>query len=130
MNFNQGLDIRILTDEMAHQLAHTKYYSWNFKRRGLHFAFDDLRYEADVWRGIDLLESVGINLKHVLVYVLIGYNTTEEQDLYRINSLIERGVHPYIMPYNKHKSELTRWVNRLYYQFIPWESYNKQIHSI
>jgi hypothetical protein len=125
VNFSQGLDIRLLTDEMAELLSHTKYYSWNFKTRGLHFAFDDLRYEKDVWQGIDLLEKAGIPLKHCLFYVLIGYNTTEEQDLYRIRSLYSRGVHPYVMPYNKHKSDLTRWVNRLYYQFIPWEIYNK-----
>lgn len=125
VNFNQGLDIRLMTEEFAYQLAHTKYYSWNFKRRGLHFAFDDMRYEKDVWAGIDLLEKAGIKLKDCLFYVLIGYNTTEEQDLYRIRSLYDRGVRPYVMPYNKHKSDLTRWVNRLYYQFIPWEKYNK-----
>jgi hypothetical protein len=125
VNFNQGLDIRILDLEFAERLTQTKYYNWNFKIRGLHFAFDDMRYEKDVWQGIDLLDKAGIPLKHCLFYVLIGYNTTEEQDLYRIRSLYERGVHPYVMPYNKHKSDLTRWVNRLYYQFIPWEIYNK-----
>jgi len=125
VNFNQGLDIRLLTEEKAQLLSHTKYYSWNFKTRGLHFAFDELRYERDVWRGIDLLEQVGIPLKHCLFYVLIGYNTTEEQDLFRIRALYDRGVRPYVMPYNKYKSDLTRWVNRLYYQFIPWEVYNK-----
>jgi len=125
VSFNQGLDIRLLNREFAEALAQVKYYSWKFKRRGLYFAFDDLRYEKEVWAGIDLLEDVGINLKDVLFYVLIGYNTTEKDDLYRINSLYERGVHPYVMPYNQHKSKLTRWVNRLYYQFIPWSEYNK-----
>jgi hypothetical protein len=125
VNISQGLDIRLMTDDFAHILAHTKTYSWNFKTRGLHFAFDDMRYEKDVWRGIDILENAGINLRICLFYVLIGYNTTEEEDLYRINALYERGVHPYVMPYNKHKSKLTRWVNRLYYQFISWIEYNK-----
>ena len=125
VNFNQGLDIRLLDKEFAEALTSIKSYSWTFKRKGLHFAFDDLRYEKQVWVGIDLLERVGIDLKDVLFYVLIGFNTTEEEDLYRINSLYERGVHPYVMPYNQHKSKLTRWVNRLYYQFIPWSEYNK-----
>lgn len=125
VNFNQGLDIRLLDKKFAEQLAQTKYYNWTFKRKALHFAFDDLRYESDVWRGIDILESVGIKLSDVLFYVLIGFNTTEKEDLYRINSLYEKGVHPYVMPYNQHKSKLTRWVNRLYYQFIPWEVYNQ-----
>lgn len=125
VNFNQGLDIRLLDFEFAEQLAYTKYYNWTFKRRALHFAFDDLRYEKEVWVGIDILETAGIKLSDVLFYVLIGYNTTEEQDLYRVQKLYDRGVHPYIMPYNQHKSKLTRWVNRLYYQFIPWEVFNK-----
>ena len=124
VNFNQGLDIRLLDFEFAEALAQVKYYSWTFKRKGLHFAFDDLQYEKQVWAGIDLLEQVGINLKDILFYVLVGFNTTEKEDLYRIRSLHERGVHPYVMPYNQHKSKLTRWVNRLYYQFIPWEVYN------
>jgi len=125
INFCQGLDIRLLDLEFAEALTQIKYYSWTFKNRGLYFAFDDLRYEKQVWAGINLLERVGINLKTVLFYVLIGYNTTEKEDLYRINSLYERGVHPYVMPYNQHKSKLTRWVNRLYYQFIPWGVYNQ-----
>ena len=125
VNFNQGLDIRLLNEEFAEALTSIKSYNWTFKRKGLYFAFDDLRYEKQVWAGIDLLERIGINLKDVLFYVLIGFNTTEEEDLYRIKSLYERGVHPYVMPYNQHKSKLTRWVNRLYYQFIPWSEYNK-----
>lgn len=124
VNFNQGLDIRLLNLEFAEKLEQTKYYSWTFKRRGLHFAFDDMRYEKQVWAGIDLLEQVGIKLSNVLFYILIGYNTTEKEDLYRVNALYERGVHPYIMPYNKHKSKITRWVNRLYYQFIPYEVFS------
>lgn len=125
VNFNQGLDIRLLDKKFAEKLVRTKYYNWTFKRRTLHFAFDDLRYEKQIWKGIDILEEVGIKLKDVLFYILIGFNTTEEEDLYRVNSLYERGVRPYIMPYNQHKSKLTRWVNRLYYQFIPWEIYNQ-----
>ena len=130
VNFNQGLDIRLMNQEFAEQLAQTKYYDWEFKHRGLYFAFDDLRYEKAVWKGIDIIERVGIPLKHCLFYVLIGYNTTEEQDLYRIQALKERGVHPYVMPYNRYKSKLTRWVNRLYYQFIPWEIYKGGLSTL
>ena len=45
VNFNQGLDIRLLDKDKAALLASTKYYSWNFKTRSLHFAFDDPRHE-------------------------------------------------------------------------------------
>jgi len=125
VNFSQGLDIRLLDKEFTEALTRVKYCNWTFKRKALYFAFDDLRYEKEVWAGIDLLEQAGIKLKDVLFYILIGYNTTEEEDLYRVQKLYDRGVRPYIMPYNQHKSKLTRWVNRLYYQFISWEVYNQ-----
>ena len=123
VNFNQGLDIRLMTPETAEILAQTKYYSWNFKTRGLHFAFDDMRYEKEVWRGIDLLENAGVNPKHLMFYVLVGYNTTEQQDLNRIYSLKDRGVKPFVMPYNQTKNRLTRFVNGRYYEFMKLEDY-------
>jgi len=123
VNFNQGLDIRLVDTELATLLASTKYYSWNFKTRGLHFAFDDMRYENEVWQGIDLLENAGVNPKHLMFYVLIGYNTTEEQDLHRIYSLKDRGVKPFVMPYNQTKNRLTRFVNGRYYEFMKLEDY-------
>jgi len=85
-----------------------------------------MRYERAVWSGIDKLEQAGIKARNLMFYVLIGYNTTEEQDLYRIRSLDERGVVPYVMPYNKIKSQLARWVNRRYYQFIEWDDFKKK----
>ena len=36
VNFNQGLDIRLMTKEFAQALAQTKYYTWSFKTRSLH----------------------------------------------------------------------------------------------
>ncbi len=123
VNFNQGLDIRLVTEEVAAELAQTKYYSWNFKTRSLHFAFDDPRYEKDVFRGIDLLEDAGIRPSRLMFYVLVNYNTNEEQDLDRIYKLKDRGVVPYVMPYNQTKNRLTRFVNRRYIEFIKLEDY-------
>ena len=126
VNFSQGLDIRKMNSKLAAALATVKYHDWKFKSRRLHFAFDDMRYEKAVWRGIDLLENAGISPSHLMFYVLVGFNTTEEEDLYRIRSLHKRGVLPYVMPYNKKKesARLTRWVNRRYYQFIPYQEFH------
>lgn len=125
VNFNQGLDIRLVDDRNADLLASCRYYDWKFKTRKLCFAFDDLRYEKEVFDGIDILERNGIPPHRLMFYILIGYNTTEDEDLYRANKIVDRGASPYIMPYNKHKSDLTRFYNRMYYQFMPWEVYNK-----
>lgn len=123
VNFNQGLDIRLIDEELAALLASTKYYSWNFKIRALYFAFDDMRYEKEVWCGIDHLERAGIKLSHLMFYVLIGYNTTEKEDLHRIYSLKDRGVKPFVMPFNQCKNRLTRFVNGRYYEFMKLEDY-------
>jgi len=37
----------------------------------------------------------------IMCYVLIGFNTTEEEDLYRIHRLRELKIDPFVMPYNK-----------------------------
>jgi hypothetical protein len=71
----------------------------------------------------------GIKPSHVMVYVLVGFDTTLEQDFYRIEKIIELGSKPYVMPYNKAHlrddkiKHLARWINRKYYEFIPREAY-------
>jgi hypothetical protein len=129
VNYNQGLDARLLTDEFAELLAKTKFYSWNWKTRGVHFAFDEPKQEKKVRRAIDILGSVGIKPYRIMFYVLVGFNTTIEQDLHRIHVLKELGAYPYVMRYNQTKDEelynLARWVNRRYYQFIEWSDYKR-----
>lgn len=129
VNFNQGLDIRLVTKEFAGQLAQTKYHSWNFKTRSLHFAFDTLQVEGAVRRGIRKLEAAGIPPRSLMFYVLVGYDTTLEEDLYRVRVLKDLGTIPYIMIFNRRADpelkHLGRWVNRRYYQFIKWSDYKK-----
>lgn len=56
-----------------------------------------------------------------MCYVLVGFNSTVEQDMYRIERLRELGIKPYVMPYrdfeNKTKpsqyaKDLARYVNK------------------
>ena len=68
VNFNQGLDIRLIDRESAYFFSETYYYNWTFKRRGINFAFDDLRYEKKVREGLENLINVGIRPEHILVY--------------------------------------------------------------
>jgi hypothetical protein len=127
VNFNQGLDIRLVTKEFAEALSRTKYYSWNFKIRSLHFAFDTMKVERAVRRGFKKLESAGVPARNLMFYVLVGFDTTIKQDLYRVQVLKDLGAHPYIMIFNRKQDpqlrRLARWVNRHYYQFIEWQDY-------
>lgn len=65
------------------------------------------RWEATEWSA----EKMG-------VYVLVGYNSTIEEDLERIYTLRDLGYWPFVMVYNKDKlpprhtlKKLQRWVN-------------------
>lgn len=129
VNFNQGLDIRLVNKEFADLLSRVHYYSWLFKTRSLHFAFDTMKVERAVRRGIKTLNDAGIPPRNLMFYVLVGYDTTTEQDLHRVQVLKDLGAVPYIMIFNRDKNrelhQLARWVNRRYYQFISWEKYEK-----
>jgi len=128
VNINQGLDIRIMTDEFAEVLSQTKYYTWTFKRRGLHIALDDSRYKAEFLKGVDILLSKDIKPRNIMVYVLVGYNSTLKDNLERIELVKDMGLIPYIQLYNNSHDliirRLARWVNRKYYQFIEWEEFD------
>jgi hypothetical protein len=129
VNFNQGLDIRTINNHMAYLLSQTKTYDWHFKTRGFHVAFDTMRAEKGFLAGMKTLFDNGVKPNHVMVYVLVGFDTTYEQDLYRIEKIIELGSKPYVMPYNKAHlrneriKHLARWINRKYYEFVPREAY-------
>jgi len=127
INFNQGLDLRLLDIEFAQYLKETKYYDWTFRYRRLNFAFDDLRYEDKVRKGLEILKEVKIPLSYLSVYMITGYNTTREQDIKRLEILKEYNVRPYVMRYNQNKDEwlkhFARYVNRRYFEFIEWNEY-------
>lgn len=128
VNFNQGLDIRLVNEEFAQYLTEVKYYNWTFKLKALHFAFDDLRHEQAVRTGIQTLLDAGVSRRALLIYILVGYDSTFEEDLKRVEILKELGVKPYIMRYNRSKDErlrhLARYVNRRYFEFIDIKEYN------
>ena len=104
-----GLDIRLLDQEIAERLAELKLF------QTLHFAFDGMKDENAVRKGITLLKDAGINLRsQVQFYVLVGYNTTEDEDKYRCRLLKELGTNAFVMPYKKTKwtQRIARWANR------------------
>ena len=64
-------------------------------------------------------------------YVLIGYHSTEEEDLYRVNTLKDYGCDPYSMPFDKsdpYQKRFTRWVNhKAIFKTVDWKDYNQGI---
>lgn len=112
VDFNQGLDIRLMTAEKAEMIK-------RIKMKNLHFAWDqygDLEKIVPKFR--EFKEITGIGYQKLGVYVLCGFDTTIEQDLERIYTLRDLGYSPYVMLYNKDSiprghtlRKMQRWVN-------------------
>lgn len=107
-----GYDLRLLDDEKAEALKKTKFTS------KLHFAWDRMPDEPLILNSLKLLRKHKISGSRI--YVLIGYNTTIEEDIYRCQKIIEHKQDPYIMPYKRTKG------NRAFKRFIDsfmWRKY-------
>ena len=129
---NQGINVRLIDDTAAEALASVGYWDDQFKTRRLYTAWDNLKDEKIFFRGIDTLERHGILPKHVMVYMLIGYdkNETWERIHHRFDAMVERGVMPYPMVYNNVRKDLKafqRWAVRGLYRYVPWDEYRGSI---
>ena len=129
VNFNQGVNIRMITDETAAALASVKYFDADFKVRRLYTAWDNLGQEKVFFQGLDKLTQAGIPGRNVMVYMLIGYKPDETMDeiLHRYYRLKDAGCRPYPMVYNNANKELKhfqKWVVGRYDQWVPWEEYD------
>lgn len=115
VNFNQGLDCRLLTAENIDAINKV-----NLKQ--MHFAWDYMREEELVLRGLRMYAELAArkpNGAFAVVYVLTNYNTTMEENLYRIYTLRDMGFDPYVMIYNKPNApreirRLQRWCNSVF----------------
>jgi hypothetical protein len=125
---NQGINIRLINDQSAAELATIKYYDDQFKTRRLYTAWDNIGDEKIFFRGVDTLEKHGIPPKHLMVYMLIGFDPKETEDriFYRFNEMVSRGISPYPMVFDNARLDLKRfqrWVLRGLYRYVPWDEY-------
>lgn len=112
IDFSQGLDIRLMTQEKAEMLK-------KMKIKQVHFAWDKYQdKEIIVPKFIQFKDITGWDKRKMTVFVLCNFDTTFEQDLDRIMTLREIGYSPYVMLYQKelipkqsNLRKLQRWVN-------------------
>lgn len=129
VDFNQGLDIRLMTREKIEALN-------NINIKEVHFAWD--RYE-DKDLILKKLEEYATysekkpNPHNSIVYTIVNFDTTFEQDLERIYTLRELGYWGYVMIYDKQNcqqkyKDLQRWVNNriIFSQCERFEDYNRK----
>ena len=112
VDFSQGCDIRLMTEEKAE-------YIRRMKIKQIHFAWDRYEDREKIITKFKMFQELtGWGRWKMTVYVLCGFNTTLEQDLERIYTLRDLGYSPYVMIYEKYKLRrgddllrLQRWVN-------------------
>jgi hypothetical protein len=124
LDITQGMDIRLMTPEIAKQLKRIK-----FVDQQVRFAWDNLIEERRVMDGISMLKDAGINTRrNVSFYVLSGFNTTFEEDLYRCDRLRDNRCNSFVMKYHEEDpmlNKLARWANRRQlYWLMRFEDYD------
>lgn len=110
INFNQGLDIRLITDQDIEDIN-------LMKIRNIHFAWDDPNIDlTEKFRRYSQKTKKKPHGHYGSVYVLTNYGSTLEQDLERIYTLRDLGFNPDVRIYNKTNApkvirKLQRWCN-------------------
>lgn len=117
VDINQGCDVRLMDDEKAYWLGQVKHL------RSLHYAWDLMGFERQVLEGIETLSKYVKKYKH-MCFMLVGFNTSFEEDMYRFKVLNSLKVDPYVMRFNERKDDarlnhFARWVNSRIYRKCP-----------
>jgi hypothetical protein len=129
--FNQGLNVRLIDEEACAALSTINYMDDQFTTRRLYTAWDNLKDEGIFMRGVDMLEAAGVPPKHLMAYMLIGYDPSEtwERIWHRFRRMVDRGISPYPMVFDRKRTDLLcfqRWVLTGIYRFVPWNEYKRQ----
>lgn len=108
LDFTQGLDIRLINDNDIADIN-------DMRLRTLHFAWDNPKDDLEgkfreFAKGFRRKSNIG------MVYCLTNFNSTMEENLYRIYVLRDLGYDPYVMIYDKPHApkeirKLQRWCN-------------------
>jgi hypothetical protein len=131
---SQGINVRLIDEEAAAALATIEYRDTKFQRRRLYTAWDNLKDEGIFFKGVDLLESAGVPPKHIMAYMLCGYDKAETWDRIwrRFHKMTEREIAPYPMVFDKARKDLVafqRWVITGLYRIVPWNEYERETRS-
>ena len=109
VDFNQGLDLRLMDRDIARRIAELRPIDW------WHFAFDSLSYQDSVIEGIRMLKDAGVDIRHrANVYVYLHDDSQVEDALERCEILRGLNALPYVMvnkeaEYTRRMTDLKRW---------------------
>lgn len=123
IDYTQGLDARLIDENIANLVSQT-----NIKM--IHFAFDLMKNEKLILNGLKIFSKYfKEDSRKKRVYILTNFNTTLEEDCYRVKKVIELGYTPYVMIFQKgtqpqYLTDLARWANNMFiYKSTLFEDY-------
>lgn len=115
----QGVDVRLLNEKQCDALNSLSHHGQ------IHIAWDNPKEDLSLH-----LRSIVHNVKpwKLMCYVLIGFNSTEEEDLWRVRELDKLKIDPFVMPYDRkdpYQKRFARWVNqKAIFKTTPWNEYD------
>ena len=126
IDFTQGIDIRLVNDDDIADLN-------GMKIKSIHFAWDNPKDDLeDKFKRFTELFRIKDSRKKS-VYVLTNYDSTMQENLYRIYTLRDLGYDPYVMIYNKPEAPrdirlLQRWCNnkRIFKTISDFKDYDSR----
>lgn len=113
VEFNGGLDIRLMTEEKANMIA-------KIRTHIIHFAWDNYEDGAIIKPKLEMFKKICDRGHRIVVYVLCGFKERRvlQEDIERIQYIRSLNFCPYVMLYDKEHLErghilkkLQRWVN-------------------
>lgn len=122
VSFQCGIDVRTLNKEKITALKKVRfhgqlYIAWDNPRENLTPQIKNLIKQIKAWR--------------IMCYVLVGYWSSEREDLTRIQKLRKLGVDPYVMPYDRksqYTKRLARWCNnKAICESVEWKDYKYRV---
>lgn len=111
VDFNQGLDIRLVDDKVAYLMSKLRFPK--FPR----FALDSVGLIPVVKKKLELLRKYKPGSRY-LFYVLVRYDSSMADDLDRLNYLRSEGVQAFVMRYKRGKEDkrfnrMANWANSM-----------------
>ena len=131
VDFNQGVDIRCMTEEKAEYLK-------RIRVKAVHFAWDRYEDKDIVVPKLKMFKEItGWHKSKIVVYIPTNFDTTFEQDLERVYTVRDLGYSPDVRIYEKYRLPKTHdlvrlqsWVNNRFRFFSgtcnTFEEYNRK----
>lgn len=124
LNLSQGINIRTASPEFLEALCQADLWG-----QTIYIAWDRMQDEAAVMAGIARLKPLAsAHGKSITAFILTKFDTTFDQDQYRVTKLHGLGVRPYVMPFDQadrqdaRMAKFKRFVNAFFFKRLEFET--------